>query len=118
MIILKQVSQELNEVAGKFQKGSIGLRDTLRTCKELGLKRHETKQFIYDTAESKYYRLISIPNIGNRGASVDSTMTKLYEGTICVEIAIWYLRIQGLSGPEIIDRVYIMVDNHYNRWRR
>lgn len=110
-----QISQDLYEVAGKFQKGSLGLRDTLSTCRELGLKRQETKQFIYDTAEPKYYRLISVPVLGTKGAAVDAILTKLYEGNIGIEIAIWYLRIQGLTGWEILERLYSMVDNHYDR---
>lgn len=117
MFILKYISQELNEVAGKFQKGRLGLRDTLRSCRDLGLNRQETKQFIYDTAEPKFYRLVSMPVVGSKGVAVDHTLTKLYEGDLEIESAIWYLRIQGLSGKEIKERIYIMVDNHYDRWR-
>lgn len=113
-----QISQDLNDIAGKFQKGSIGLRDTMRSCKELGLDKKRTKQFIYDNAEPKYFRLISVPVIGNNVSAVDATLTKLYEGHLGIEIAIWYLRIQGLSGCEILERLYIMVDHHYDRWRR
>lgn len=115
---MHKISQELYEVAGKFQKGMMGLRDTLRSCSDLGLDRNETKQFIYDTSEPKYYRLISIPAIGTKGAAVDAIFAKLYEGNLEIEIAIWYLRVQGLTGCEILERLYIMVDNHYDKWRR
>lgn len=117
MFILNHISQELNEVAGKFQKGSLGLRDTLRCCRDLGLCRQETKQFIYDAAEPKYYRLISMPVIGSNEAVVNHTLARLYEGYLEIEIAIWYLRIQGLSGEDIKDQVYMIIDNHYDRWR-